>query len=106
MKSLLILGDIQNMLAEAVSEDGKTAWRCLVCGKDFPLKHNGKRHVETISVLCIMKHQVISVSFVGKFSETKTLTRTIFQLDMVLRNVLEIEIRYNILKHLLFISIY
>jgi len=41
-------GSIQDMLVEAVSEDGRTAWRCLVCGKDFPHKHNGKRHVETM----------------------------------------------------------
>ena len=36
------------MLVEAVTEDGRTAWRCLVCGKDFPHKSNGKRHVETM----------------------------------------------------------
>jgi len=41
-------GSIQDMLVEAVTEDGRTAWRCLVCGKDFPHKHNGKRHVETM----------------------------------------------------------
>merc|ERR1712130_214405 len=28
-------GDTQDMLAEAVAEDGKTSWTCLVCGKDF-----------------------------------------------------------------------
>ena len=36
------------MLVEAVSGDGKTAWRCLACGKDFPIKSNGKRHVQTM----------------------------------------------------------
>jgi len=41
-------GETQDMLAEAVSEDGKTAWRCLVCGKDFLIKSNGKRHVQTM----------------------------------------------------------
>ena len=45
---MFILGAIQDMLAEAVSKDGKTAWRCLECGKDFPYKHTGKRHVETM----------------------------------------------------------
>ena len=36
------------MLAESVSEDGKTAWRCLACGKDFRDKSNGRRHVKTM----------------------------------------------------------
>ena len=36
------------MLVEAVSKDGKSAWKCLVCGKEFPHKHNGKRHIETM----------------------------------------------------------
>ena len=45
---MFIPGEIQDMLAEAVSEDGSTAWRCLVCGKDFQKKSNGKRHVETM----------------------------------------------------------
>ena len=45
---MFILGLIQDMLSEAVSKDGKTAWRCLECGKDFPYKHTGKRHVETM----------------------------------------------------------
>ena len=48
IKLLLFIGDVQGMLVEAVSKDGKTAWRCLVCGKDFPHKHNGKRHIETM----------------------------------------------------------
>ena len=42
------LGDISTMLVEAVSKDGKSAWKCLVCGKEFPHKHNGKRHIETM----------------------------------------------------------
>jgi len=41
-------GDIQDMLAEAVTEDGKTAWRCLVCGKDFLDKSNARRHIRTM----------------------------------------------------------
>ena len=47
-KAVVIPGETQDMLAEAVSEDGKTAWRCLVCGKDFLNKSNGKRHVQTM----------------------------------------------------------
>ena len=43
-----IPGDINDILVEAVSEDGKIAWRCLLCGKDFPIKSNGKRHVQTM----------------------------------------------------------
>ena len=36
------------MLVEAVDGQGVVSWRCLVCGKDFPNKGNGKRHVETM----------------------------------------------------------
>ena len=47
---MFIPGEMQDkdMLAEAVGEDGNPAWRCLVCGKDFQNKGNGKRHVQTM----------------------------------------------------------
>ena len=47
-KVVFIAGETHDMLAEAVSENGTTAWRCLVCGKDFQNKSNGKRHVQTM----------------------------------------------------------
>lgn len=28
--------------------DKKSAWRCLLCGKDFQNRGNGRRHVETM----------------------------------------------------------
>ena len=38
----------QDMLTQVVNEDGQTVWRCLLCGKDFQLKSNGRRHIEQI----------------------------------------------------------
>ena len=42
------LGQVEGMLTQIVTEDGKAVWKCEVCGKDFPFKSGGKRHVETM----------------------------------------------------------
>lgn len=39
---------VEDMLVEAVDAQGCSVWRCLACGKDFPSRGNGKRHVETL----------------------------------------------------------
>ena len=39
---------VEEMLVEAVDAQGCSVWRCLACGKDFPSRGNGKRHVETL----------------------------------------------------------
>ena len=39
---------VEEMLVETVDAQGCAVWRCLACGKDFPSRGNGKRHVETL----------------------------------------------------------
>jgi len=41
-------GNVQDMLVVTETIEGKTAWKCLVCGKNFSHKHHGKRHIETV----------------------------------------------------------
>jgi len=41
-------GRVEDMLIQTINEDGKTVWKCEICGKDFPFKSGGKRHVETM----------------------------------------------------------
>lgn len=36
------------MLIQTTNHEGKTLWKCEICGKDFPFKSGGKRHVETM----------------------------------------------------------
>ena len=42
------LGNISDMLAETETQGGKIAWRCVLCGKEFPHKCSGRRHIETV----------------------------------------------------------
>jgi len=41
-------GSVEDMLTQTINEEGKTVWKCEICGKDFPFKSGGKRHVETM----------------------------------------------------------
>jgi len=41
-------GSAQDVLYQTNTEDGKLAWRCSLCGKDFFHKSSGTRHVETM----------------------------------------------------------
>jgi len=41
-------GSGQELLYQANTDDGKLAWRCSLCGKDFFHKSSGTRHVETM----------------------------------------------------------
>jgi len=41
-------GNIQDMLEETETQEGKLAWRCVLCGKEFPHKCSGRRHIETM----------------------------------------------------------
>ena len=43
----LCLGDIEEFLIQADPNDKKSAWRCLICGKDYQNKPNCRRHIET-----------------------------------------------------------
>jgi len=36
------------MMIQAINKEGKTMWKCEICGKDFPFKSGAKRHVETM----------------------------------------------------------
>jgi len=42
------VGDVQDMLTRISSDEGKVFWRCEYCGKEFPFKSGGKRHIETM----------------------------------------------------------
>ena len=43
-----ILGAIDEHLVQIDPSDKKSSWSCMICGKDFLNKHNGRRHIETL----------------------------------------------------------
>jgi len=40
-------GDVEEYLIQVDPSDKKSAWRCLMCGKDYQNKPNCRRHIET-----------------------------------------------------------
>ena len=36
------------MQAETETQDGKIAWKCVLCGKEFTHTCSGRRHIETM----------------------------------------------------------
>lgn len=45
---LCFSGSIQELLFQFNTAEGKLAWKCSICGKDFFHKSSGTRHVETM----------------------------------------------------------
>ena len=45
---MFIAGSINELLVPITTEEGKAAWKCLLCCKDFLTKGNGGRHIETM----------------------------------------------------------
>ena len=43
-----ILGALDEHLAQIDPSDKRSSWSCLICGKDFLNKGNGRRHIETL----------------------------------------------------------
>jgi len=41
-------GTVNELLLQITTEEGRSAWKCLVCGKDFLTKGNVGRHIETM----------------------------------------------------------
>jgi len=41
-------GSVNELLQQITTEEGRSAWKCLICGKDFLTKGNVGRHIETM----------------------------------------------------------
>jgi len=41
-------GNFNDMLIQTETEQGKVAWKCSICSKEFPHKCSGRRHIETV----------------------------------------------------------
>ena len=42
------VGDFNDMLVPTETDQGKVNWKCSICGKEFPHKCSGVRHIETV----------------------------------------------------------
>ena len=48
IKKISFVGHISDIIVKVNPYDKKSSWNCLLCGKEFQCKGNGRRHVETM----------------------------------------------------------
>ena len=43
----MLIGEVEEYLVQVDPSDKKSAWKCLLCGKDYQNRPNCRRHIET-----------------------------------------------------------